>query len=308
MTLETVAAIAGRIGAGETAIAPQLKSMARRGLIKAGRTPQGMGFGLLPFVVGIFEAQGSTMDAELARLFEDYYQADFGRAGDIRPSVHRVVPVNQTVRADMEVHPYESAAGLVAANRAWGIVDCICRKQKALIGEPCGHPLDVCMTLSPVPGAFDGSSVVRALTQDEAMATLRRAADAGLVHSVSNSQQGVWYICNCCTCGCAVLRGMVELGIANVIARSAFVNQVDEALCGACGTCLDQCQFGALSLDAVAAVDATRCVGCGLCVPVCPEGALTLVRRPDPEAPPVTGDDWLAQRAAARGLDMQAVM
>jgi electron transport complex protein RnfB len=142
------------------------------------------------------------------------------------------------------------------------------------------------------------------------MATLRRAADAGLVHSVSNSQEGIWYICNCCTCSCGVLRGLTELGMANVIARSAFVNQVDEELCRACGLCVDYCQFAALSLGNVAQVNRPRCVGCGVCVPACPEGALGLVRRPDAEVlpPPVTGEDWRHERAAARGLDLETVL
>jgi electron transport complex protein RnfB len=310
MTLETPAEIAARTGHDEAGLAAQLKGMARRGLIKAGRVPGGLGYGLLPFVVGIYEMQGGTIDAELARLFEDYYRQAFGQVIAIQPHVHRVIPVQKTVRFDMEVHPYESAAGIVAACRSWGVVDCICRKQKALIGEPCGHPIDNCMVLSPAAGSFDGDSHVRALTQEEALETLRRAAEAGLVHSVSNNQEGIWYICNCCTCSCGVLRGLAELGMANVIARSAFVNQVDETLCGACGLCVEQCQFGALTLDTVVRVNSVRCVGCGVCVPVCPEGALGLVRRPDAEVlpPPVTGDDWLAARAAARGLDLAVVL
>jgi electron transport complex protein RnfB len=310
LTLETPAEIASRTGGDRAALAAQLKGMARRGLIKAGRAAGGLGYGLLPFVVGIYEMQGSTIDAELARLFEDYYLQVFGGALAIQPQVHRVIPVQKTVRVDMEVRPYESAAEIVAACRSWGVVDCICRRQKALIGEPCGHPIDNCMVLSPSAGAFDGVDLVRALTQNEALETLQRAAAAGLVHSVSNSQEGIWYICNCCTCSCGVLRGLADLGMANVVARSAFVNQVDESQCGACGLCVEQCQFDALALDDVAQVDRVRCVGCGVCVPVCPDGALALVRRPDEEVlpPPVTSADWLAERAAARGVDLAKVL
>jgi H+/Na+-translocating ferredoxin:NAD+ oxidoreductase subunit B len=310
ITLETPAEIADRIASDPVALAAQLKNMARRGLIKAGRAPGGLGYGLRPFVVGIYEAQGDSIDAELARLFEDYYRQAFGAVLAIQPQVHRVIPVQKTIRFDMEVQPYESAAEIVAACQAWGVVDCICRKQKALIGEPCSHPIDNCMTLSMRAGAFDGDKTVRALTQEEALATLRRAAEAGLVHSVSNSQEGIWYICNCCTCSCGILRGLADLGMANVIARSAFVNQVDETLCGACGLCIERCQFNALALDAVAQVDRARCVGCGVCVTACPEGALALVRRPDAEVlpPPATGDDWLAARAAARQLDLLKVL
>ena len=310
LTLESPAVIAARSGGDPAAIGAQLKGMARRGLIKAGRMAGGLGFGLMPFVVGIYEMQGDTMDAELARLFEDYYLQAFGQTLAVQPAVHRVVPVNQTIRADIEVRPYESAAEIVASSQAWGVVDCICRKQKALIGEGCEHPVDVCMVLSPVSGAFDRASDVRVLTQKEAMATLQRAAEAGLVHSVTNTREGPSYICNCCTCSCAVLRGMADLGMANVIARSAFVNHVDEVACGACGLCVDECQFGALSLAEIARVDRVRCVGCGVCVVACPEGALGLVRRPEEEVlpPPDTGTDWLKERAQARGVPLAEVM
>jgi ferredoxin len=310
LTLETPSQLAVRIGGDPKALRKRLKAMPRRGLVAAGRAEGGMGYGLLPFVVGIYEMQFDVIDAELARLFEDYYRQALGQALTMEPPLHRVVPVGESVRVDMEVRPFESAAGIVADAQAWGVLDCICRRQKALIGEPCEHPLDVCMAMSQVPGAFDRSPDVRALTQEEAMATLRRAADAGLVHSVSNTQQGVWYICNCCTCFCGVLRGMADLGMANVIARSAFVNRVDEALCVGCGLCVDRCQFDALWLDSLLQVDEMRCVGCGVCVQTCPEGALGLLRRPDEKVlpPPVTEADWRAERAAWRGLSLDEVL
>jgi len=130
--------------------------------------------------------------------------------------------------------------------------------------------------------------------------TLHRAAQAGLVHCVSNNQKEMWYICNCCTCSCSVLRGMAEMGIANVVARSAFVNQVDESLCIGCGECLDLCQFNALTLGDVITVQGIRCVGCGLCVPVCPQEALSLVRRPGEDAPPETEEAWRQVRRSAK--------
>ena len=311
LTLETPKQIAARIDGDPKAIRLQLKGMARRGLIKANRHPDGgLGYGLLPFVVGIYEYQVERMDAELAQLFEDYYQQAFGETLTVAPQVHRVIPVNQTVRTDMEIQPYESAAQIVDNTQAWGVVDCICRKQKALIGDGCNHPLDVCMVLSPTPGAFDQSSTIRALTRDEAMATLQRAAEAGLVHSVSNNQQGLWYLCNCCTCSCGILRGMADLGMANVVARSSFINTVDEDQCIGCGDCLSYCQFDALSLQDVVQVNDPRCVGCGVCVPVCPENALGLIRRPAEQVkpPPATESDWQADRSAARGLNLEKVL
>jgi electron transport complex protein RnfB len=303
-SLETVEEIAARTGRDATGLRDQLKGMSRRGLIEAGKKDGALGFKLMPFVVGIYEMQVASMDAELAQLFEDYFQ-QFGQVLQVKPQVHRVIPVNETVRNSMEVRPFESASEIVNAMQSWGVQDCICRKQKALIGQACEHPVDVCMVMNPRPNVFENNSIIRALTHDEAMLTLRRAAEAGLVHSVSNSMEGMYYICNCCTCSCGILRGMAELGIANVVASSAFVNQVDEMICNGCEDCIKACQFKALSMDGLmATVDSVRCTGCGVCVINCSTGALGLVRRPEEEVMkvPVTHADWGAQRTASRGL------
>lgn len=311
LTPETPAQIAARIGGDADTLGKQLKAMARRGLIAAERGEGGLAFRLMPFMVGIYEMQFSRMDAEMARMFEEYYQRAYNKALTMQPPVHRVIPVGKTVQNDIEVQPYESVVEIINSAKAWGVLDCICRKQKQLLGEGCDHPLDVCMTMSQVPNAFANNPTIRALTRDEALATLHRAAEAGLVHSVSNNQEGLWYICNCCTCSCGILRAMKELGTANVIARSAFVNRVDETLCIGCEMCLARCQFDALTLEGkTARVNETRCVGCGVCVLACDQGALRLVRRPEDHVLPVprTESDWRAERAATRGIRLEVVM
>ena len=309
---ETPDMISKRLGRDEAEVRKLLKGMARNGLIAAGRTEAGLGYGLLPFVVGIYEYQAGKIDKELATLFEDYYMQAFADVLKVKPQVHRVIPVKESIKVDLEVRPYESASDIVDSAQAWGVLDCICRKQKELLGDPCDHPLDVCMTMSEVPGAFDKNTIVTVLTRDEAQATLQRAADAGLVHSVSNNQKGIHYICNCCTCSCGILRGMSEIGIANVVARSSFVNQDDQQICNGCEDCLEYCQFNALSMgdDMIMQVNSMRCVGCGVCVPHCSTESLGMVMRPEGEVvpPPETLKDWGVERAADRGINIMDVM
>jgi electron transport complex protein RnfB len=310
LRMETTQEIAARLGGEPKALARMLKNLARRGLIAFGRGEDGLTYGALPFVVGIYEYQVGSLDSEFAQLFEDYYQMSFHKALAMQPPVHRVIPVRETVRTDIEINPYEDAAAIIGGAASWGVLDCICRKQKALIGEPCDHPLDVCMAFSSRSDAFEGNPVIRAQTQEEALKTLRRAADAGLVHSVSNAKEGVGYICNCCTCSCGVLRGLAELGVANVVARSSFVNQVEESICSGCELCVEHCQFDALSVHGILMIDSARCVGCGVCVPTCPDGALALVLRPAEDILPVpeTEDAWRAARAQARGIDLAPLL
>ncbi len=310
MKLETAEQIAGRLGLEYQATRQLLKNMARKGLIRAGRAEAGFGYGLLPFVVGIYENQVANLDKEIALLFEAYYQQSFTKVLGVQPAFHRVVPVGESIKMNMQVAPYESAAGIIENAKSWGVLDCICRVQTALIGKPCKHPVDVCMAFSPEQDAFAGSKEIRAVTKDEAYAVLRRADEAGLVHSVSNNLKGNWYICNCCTCSCGILRGMAEMGIANVVASSAFVNTVNEELCTACGLCVEYCQFSALTVNGMASVNRTKCVGCGVCVNACADKALALVRRPDEEIKPVPASmsEWGRQRAKDRGIDLTPLL
>lgn len=310
LTLESLEQLAERLGQDSQTLRVTLKNMARRGLIAVGSTPQGLGYGIMPFVVGIYELQVGRMDAELAELFEAYYHQAFMNVLSAEPKLHRVIPVRESVPMNIEIRPYENVLSILDEAQSWGVVDCICRVQKALIGEACSHPVDVCMVLSEKPSAFDRSNLIRPLNHQQAIATLERAAKAGLVHSVSNNQRGIWYICNCCTCSCGILRGMAELGVANVIARSEFVNQVDETLCIGCGDCVPVCQFHALELvDNLAQVNPSRCVGCGVCGVACSQGSLKLVRRPVAEItpPPLDMTEWRQIRARQRGLDMTEV-
>jgi H+/Na+-translocating ferredoxin:NAD+ oxidoreductase subunit B len=300
--LETPAAIAARLQADPGILRNRLKDMARKGLISAGRADGGMGYALMPFVVGFYEMQMARMDSEMARRVEDYFQASFRKGLAIQPPFQRVVPVRESIQADICIAPFESAADIVNRASAWSVTDCVCRKQTALIGRPCKHPVEVCMVISSTPGAFHGNNGVRELTREEALDVLRQSAEAGLVHSVGNTREGNWYICNCCTCSCAILRGVAEGGIASAVAHSGFVCQVEPASCDGCGLCSERCPFGAISVDGTARVEPVQCAGCGVCAIACPNGSLSLVRRKDGEAalPPRDDTEWREERAAWR--------
>jgi Na+-translocating ferredoxin:NAD+ oxidoreductase subunit B len=306
----TPAALAEASALDQAELRRHLKSMAGKGLIAFERAPGGIGYRLMPFVVGFYERQVNRIDAEFAALFERYYREGLGAAMSARPSPHRVVPVEAAVPHGIEVLPYERASACVDAAKAWGVLDCICRLQRRLTGSGCGHRVDACLAMSPVPGAFDRAEGIRALTRDEAIALLDAAAAEGLVHTVSNAQEGIGYICNCCSCCCGILRAAREFGVVEPAARSHFICSPEAGACTGCGACFEMCPMGALSAgkDGTCSLDAARCLGCGVCVRACPALALSLKRRDsgELEVPPVTELDWETRRAANRAIEAAA--
>jgi len=311
---EDATEIAERAGAEPDEALEQLQEMAGRGLIRARRKEDKLRFGLMPWVVGIYEEQLPRMDEELAQMAEEYFQEGFlPEALRISPSVHRVIAIEETVPIDIEVAPYEQLGAILEEAKSFGVRDCICRVQRSLIGHGCDHPVENCLVFSHRENALDGAEEegVRPISREEALQILKEARDSGLVHTVNNVQGRHWYICNCCTCCCGILRGVSEFGILNAVARSTFCSHVDDALCTGCGECVERCPFDALALvDDVCQVDAMRCMGCGQCVLVCPTEALRLEPRPQEEvsAPPRDQIEWMMQRAKARGLSLRDIV
>lgn len=302
---ESSADIAARLSANPLETRSTLKRMVAKGLIDIKKGEGEFGYALRPFVVGFYEGQLPRLDAEMAKLFEEYFRETKGAILRDNPSLHRIIPVDKAIPMQVEIHPFERATEILEKAQSWGVRECICRKQQRLLGHDCGHPLESCLVFAPVPHAFDRSTVDRALTKEEALQILHKTEEVGLVHSSGNYRDGVEYICNCCICCCGIIRGIAEYGIMSAVARSDFEIDLDRDLCTACGECLERCQFHALTLSGAAlAIDAARCMGCGLCVAACPTEGLHLKRRKagEVEVPPATIEEWRTQRSLDGGV------
>ena len=131
------------------------------------------------------------------------------------------------------------------------------------------------------------------------------AAEEGLVHSAFyNVKDGQGSICNCCSCCCAVLRGVKEFEAPHMMANSDFVAVINQDECVACGLCADErCPMEAIAQeDNRYVVQPDRCIGCGVCTVTCPTEAISLVRKPESEQdePPDDMKDWAMQRTTNR--------
>lgn len=312
LTREPAADIAARAGVDPKTAYRILKGMVRKGQIRLKKGKGQLLFGLMPFAIGIYEFQLPRMDAEMAALFEEYYQETRGGiTTQAVPALHRVVPVEEAIPFALEIFPFERASQLLEEAKSWGVTNCICRVQQCLIGKGCDHTVENCMVFSPIEGAFDGSEGVRAIGREEALRILSETEEEGLVHTIGNYRDGHSYMCNCCTCCCGILRSVAEFGIPTAIAHSGFHAVVDAEVCIGCGDCVERCQFEALSVpEEVCEVAYARCVGCGVCVIACPADALHLERRPEGEVPSPPADikEWMNQRAHERGIRLDEVL
>ncbi len=296
---EPVAKIAARANLNLKETRDTLKRMAAKGLIDLKKGEGEFTYALRQFVVGFYEGQLSRMDAEMARLFEQYYHETQGGILRDTPALHRIIPVDRSIPVKINIDPYERATELLERAQSWGVRDCICRKQQKLLGKGCQYQLETCVVFAPVKNAFDHSKVDRAITKEEALQILLETEEAGLVHSSGNYRDGIEYICNCCICCCGIMRGIAEYGIMSAVAHSDYQIVLESDHCSGCGVCIERCQFDALSmLDTVLITDLKRCVGCGLCVLVCPTDALHLKRRDPSEilVPPADIQEWRMQR------------
>ena len=312
LTAEPAEAIAERADVDMGQARRTLKVMVRKGQIAFSREGRQVTYRLIPFVVGVYENQLGRMDRELAALFEAYWQGIKGGSQVTGgPAIHRVLPVREAVSAQLDVLPVQTAVDLIEGASAWGVQDCICRAQQKLVGKGCDSPLESCLVHAPVAGVFASSSDIRAISKEEALRILQETEDAGLVHSTMNHRADAHYICNCCSCCCAVLRGMRETDMPSAVAHSGYVAAVDEEACVACGACEARCPMGAITLpEDVSVVDRLRCIGCGLCVSVCLTEALSLTPRPESERiePPEDLRAWMEERACERGIAFDEIL
>lgn len=258
-------------------------------------------FRLAPWIVGIYEAQTRRMDHDFAHLVEQYFH-EGGMIGLMTPipAFHRVIPAQSAVKSEW-ILPYDDVKAVLNASSTFHVTTCICRKQQDFVGRKCDFPLDICLSFSaharaPRPGD---------ISKEDALALLDKAEKIGLVHTVSNVMEGIGYVCNCCGCCCAILRGVTEFGIEQSVAHANYCGRIDEDTCIGCGVCVTRCHMGAITLkEDTAIVEKKKCIGCGLCVTGCPTSAAQLELKPENQriVPPINFQTWEAERLRNRGL------
>ena len=299
---ETAATIAERLGMDPAGTADMLESMSRAGSIYRIRIDGQPYYLAMQFLIGIYEFHLNAMDEELAGLLAEYLPHLMRAWEGIETKQMRVVPVDAAIDTTTTVATYDSARELARAQEVFAVADCICRKEKQLLGEGCEHPLESCLTFGMAAEYYIENGIGRKITLDECLAIMDRAEENAMVLAPSNSQ-AIMNICTCCGDSCNMLKSLKTYARPADHALSSFQASIDPDECSSCGTCLERCQIEAvIEGDDFNEVDTARCIGCGLCVPTCPVEAVTMVAKKGALEPPANFGEMQIKILAERGL------
>jgi Na+-translocating ferredoxin:NAD+ oxidoreductase subunit B len=303
---ETAETIAQRLNRPVEDVRNTLDDMAHKGQIGCLKYSGKQSYMLSPFVPGIYEFQVYRMDKELTGLFEEYFPFLIKSTGGYGPGILRTVPINAQIEDSAKIEPYENVRKIIEKAKSFKVLDCTCRKERAIEGHACDHTLENCLGFSMEENAYDYFLLGgRIITKEEALKVLDEAAAEGLVHNaLYNLKEGHAAICNCCPCCCGMMRGIKEFHAPGTMAKSNFVAVIDPDTCSECGVCAEErCPLEAIieGNDGYKVLSDV-CIGCGVCSITCPTESITLVRKPESEQiePPDNMMAWAISRTENR--------
>ncbi len=256
----------------------------------------------VPLVVGMYEFQLDRLTHKFIDDFDEYTSDKrFGiEFLSTKLPQMRTIPIAKSIQPQHHISTFDEVTMLLQqAEAPFSIFECICRKKKALKGDPCKvtKRKETCFAAGGLAQAVLRNGIGREITLDESLSIFNENQIEGLVLQPSNTQKAE-FICSCCGCCCGML-GMHK-GLPKPVDfwASNFYAVVETSACNGCGNCEKRCQVGAARVSKQqqkkkkkTSVDLNRCIGCGLCVPACPQKAMSLRKRANEVRPPPTRDD-----------------
>lgn len=289
----TADAISEKMNADIQEMVNNLDNMAKRGLlirIKIEGTPKYL---LAPYIVGTYEFQLNRITREYNRAHNRLMAESMGmEVFSGTTSQFRIIPVEKSLEGNQAVMPHEKIREYILSAEKIAAVDCLCRLKAEKMGHGCGHPLRVCLSLNEFAEYYlEAGMPAEEISRERAIEILDECEKIGLVAHTQNAGDDIYYICNCCKCGCGIMGAVNMFGLHSQIASSAYIAVTDEKLCNGCKKCVERCIFGAREVEeGIARVKKAKCLGCGLCKTTCPTGAISMQLRPENRIPNIPSD------------------
>ncbi|HUY00586.1 MAG TPA: 4Fe-4S binding protein [Candidatus Deferrimicrobium sp.] len=300
--------LAKRSGLTKTEVKDLLEPLAEKGVVmKVFGT-----YALLPIVPGLFEfyyiSSHDTKEnlIKVGQIFDQVAEegflneliaskTPFFRALPSTAPVEKTIKINETLKPEHEILPFEVVKDYVKMAHNWAVVKCACRTHNALLGNVCERTsTSNCMALDVGADWVIERGWGQKLTYEEALALLEKSEKEGLVHTIMNTSATPILICNCCPCHCGILNTVIKTRHPRAYVKSNFFPQIDAQQCKLCNKCVQICPMNALFhhypvkedlSDEYIEIIKENCIGCGVCATNCPQEAISMIKVKDDKPP-----------------------
>jgi Na+-translocating ferredoxin:NAD+ oxidoreductase subunit B len=308
---KTLEALAEMKGMEPAELTQKLDDLAKRGAVwrsvKGNTVWYKLNDSIFTFMRGPFWATDphpatKALASPFNRYFYDGYMDQFAKA---HTKGLRTIPIDKTIEDPRQILPYEDVVQFLDSQNYYAVSYCPCRQRKNLDPDSpdCHHPLEVCLHFGSLGHYIVDNGLGREIAKEGAKDILTLAAESGLVHAISNWQEGADTICNCCRCCCLFLESYHVLKHDKSFDVSNYQVRTNPGTCKACGLCVERCPMDALELadfpeadnkkGKTVSVNDEKCLGCGVCVYKCPTQSLVLERREETTHPPKDTREWM---------------
>lgn len=239
----------------------------------------------LPILHFCLGGSGDFVDAELLKLWKEFFEAEWSRLipdrwETLKRRMGEVVPAFGAIDGLLGVRPEENVREMIRNAEAIAVVPCACRRPL----RRCDAPLENCLVVNDFARDTVKKGWGKKVSVKRAIALADEAEELGLVHMTARMGGSLAFLCNCCGDCCHILYpGLKRGNLTKVIDRSRFRAAIDPERCTGCQDCIERCVFGVVKLRKFpwskrlkAVVDTERCFGCGVCVVGCSSGAAKL--------------------------------
>ncbi len=286
------------------ALEPQLDELAKKGILYKSRRGDSVRYRLNDSYFVFFRStfwpgQSDELSRKTAPLVNTYYlDGYYEQYAPIHAKGLRTLPINMTIKDTRQILPYEDVVKVLDNFEYFTVSACPCRHRKNLDPDSpeCKQPTGNCLHFDELGRYCVENNMGREVTREETEQILKEAADAGLVHGISNWREKPDTICNCCSCCCLWMEAYHKLGHHKSLDASNYRLSLSPETCKACGLCVKRCPMDAIQLKISAkadnkfgkapVLDPALCLGCGVCVHKCPTDSLTLERKEEIVDPP----------------------
>lgn len=280
-----------------TDLEPKVKALCRKGLVFESIRGDSVRYRLwtaaemfrrVIFWNGLDVEPQKTLAHHVNRYFMD------GWIDQLKPYKHsglRSIPIHATVKAPTGFMPYEDILQVVDQYSFYSVSHCPCRVRHKLDPDYVDSPFpsEVCLHFDELGRYCVENGLGREITKAETLEILKKSADAGLVHGISNWQKNPDTICNCDLDYCLFFKPFHRLGHERTHDRSNYTVKSTPETCRACGLCVKRCPMDAIQLKyhvsatnkykKAPVIERDLCLGCGVCVHKCKTKSIMLERR-----------------------------